>query len=135
MGILRSVLTPAPDEIDSVRKALDAKATSEPVVREQRAMLSKPVPTWAAKISDSTEISHATLDELDAALNARLRLLEAYEAGPRRDRAIERHRAAAQQVSVWRAELGGDVHLPPAAASDSDSDPSVNHDEHHLSAI
>lgn len=132
MGILRSILTPAPDEVAAVRTALDAKATSEPVVREQRATLSKPVPTWAARIDDKTEISHASLDELEAAITERLQLLETYPAGPRRDKAIERHRQAAAQIDAWRQELPADVGTDTTGDT---SEHGVNHHEHALSAI
>ena len=132
MGILRSILTPAPDEVAAVRTALDAKATSEPVVREQRATLSKPVPTWAARIDDKTEISHASLDELEAAITERLQLLETYPAGPRRDKAIERHRQAAAQIDAWRQELPADIGTD---ATGDTNEHGVNHHEHALSAI
>lgn len=140
MGILRSILTPAPDEVDAVRKALDAKATSEPVVREQRATLSKPVPTWAARIDATTEISHASLDELEAAITERLRLLESYPAGPKRDKAIERHQQAAAQIDAWRQELPADIgteNSPESRGADAEVGDSqgVNHHEHALSAI
>lgn len=132
MAIVRSILTPSPDEIASVSRALDAKSTSEPVVREQRAHLSHPVPAWAAKISADTEISHASLDALDAAISARVELLEGYPQGPRRDKALDRHREAAEQVARWRAELGnipGASHEGGEHEGDDAEEPQHNH--HH----
>lgn len=131
MGILRSILTPAPDEVDSVRRALDTKATSEPVVREQRSLLSQPVPTWASKIDAHTEISVEALDELELAVTERLAVLRSYRSGERRDRAIERHQAAAEQIALWRDELGG---IPTGQSAESDSVDSAAADR-ALSAI
>ncbi len=130
MAIVRSILTPSPDEIASVSRALDAKATSEPVVREQRAHLSHPVPTWAAKISADTEISHASLDALDEAITSRIALLQSYPKGPRRDKALARHQEAAEQVASWRAELGN---IPGANKDVGEhvQEADAPHDHHH----
>ena len=72
------------------------------------------------------------LDELEAAITERLQLLETYPAGPRRDKAIERHRQAAAQIDAWRQELPADVGTETPRDT---SEHGVNHHEHALSAI
>lgn len=120
MGILRSILTPDVEEIAILKKALDAKTTGESVVREQRRALSKPVPVWASRIREDTPLTAQALGELSEALADRIGILERYPAGPRRDKALERHTEANELITRLRAELGHtttDVSSEPVAIS------------------
>lgn len=127
MSIFRAVLSPDAAETAVLRRALDARTTGESVVREVRALLGKPVPTWASKISEETALTEAKLDELDHALQARITFLEDLPAAPRRDRALERHREAAALIARMRSEMAARSGAPPAIRVV----PAPNHDIAH----
>ncbi|MFI5782654.1 hypothetical protein [Nocardia sp. NPDC051570] len=105
MGIIRPILTPSTAEADIIRAAFDAKATSEPVIQEQRKHLSAHAPGWVNRITDDSDLRPTMLAELDAALTHRIGVLEAFPEGPQRDTALERHRAAAAVVAELRTQL------------------------------
>ncbi|MBE7192168.1 MAG: hypothetical protein INR66_06735 [Gordonia polyisoprenivorans] len=105
MGIIRSFLNADTDEVTIIRSALDAKSTSEPVLREQRSQLSKPVPTWAAKLSSETVLTEEHLAELEESLAARRALFDGYPDGPKRTIALARHQQAQETVARLRDTL------------------------------
>lgn len=141
MGIIRSVLTADTDEIAVIRSAFDARSTGEAVIKEIRATLSKPVPGWAMKLDDETVLTVESLDSLDAALTARLALLESYPEGAKRNTALERHRLAQDVVTRLhdtltgdnRSDNGGDQSAGDDDGGDDDGgdDSADNHNGHH----
>ncbi|WP_280381335.1 hypothetical protein [Nocardia wallacei] len=105
MGIIRPILTPSADEAGTIRAAFDGKQTTEPVIQEQRKNLTSHAPSWVSRVSDDSDLRPAMLSELAASLEHRIGVLENFVAGPQRDAAIERHRAAAEVVADLRSQL------------------------------
>lgn len=97
MPRLRQVLTLDEGELESLSKALDSRRAGEPVVRELRASLSRPIPSWATKLTTTVELDSERVAELRGALTARARLLEQLPEGGKRN-ALLATTAEAQRV-------------------------------------
>ncbi len=108
MGKIRNVISPDADEVARLRIALNTKETTEPLLKELRALFSRQVPTWASTITEDSDLTPQKLTAVAAALQDRIANIAALPQAPMRDEALARHHAAMEDIARMYQQLTGD---------------------------